>query len=54
MMRRMQRVSTLLDRLGAAEVEAVRVALLREVAPDEHTPFTATARANAIHGRRPG
>ena len=54
MMRRMPRVSTLLDRLGAAEVEAVRVALLREVAPDEHTPFTATARANAIHGRRPG
>ena len=54
MMRRMQRVSTLLDRLAAPEVEAVRTALLRQVAPDEHTPFTATARANAVRGQLPG
>jgi SAM-dependent methyltransferase len=53
MMRRMQRVSTKLDSLGAAQVEAVRTALRRSVAPDEHTPFTTTARANAVRGRLP-
>jgi SAM-dependent methyltransferase len=53
MMRRMQRVNTLLDRLGADQVEAVRNALRRQVAPDEHTPFTTTARANAVRGHLP-
>jgi SAM-dependent methyltransferase len=53
MMRRMQRVSTQLDRLAPAQVEAVRTALLRGVAPNEHTPFTTTARANAVLGRLP-
>jgi SAM-dependent methyltransferase len=54
MMRRMQRVNTMLDRLGATEVEAIRTTLLRGVAPSEQTPFIFTARANAIRGRRPG
>ncbi len=53
MMRRMSRVSPLLDSLGEAEVEAIRVDLRQRVAPGPEGPFTAPAHANAVRGHLP-
>lgn len=53
MMRRMPRVGPVLTSLDKVELQAVRAALLHEVAPDENTPFTAIARANAVRGQLP-
>ena len=53
MMVRMPRIGPLLESLPPAETEAIRTELKTRLATDEHTPFTTTAHANAIHGRLP-
>lgn len=53
MMRRMSRVSPLLDRLGDTEIEAIRADLRQRVAPGPDGPFTAPAHANAVRGHLP-
>lgn len=50
MMCRMPRVGPVLSGLDFDQALDVRAGLCRRLAPDEHTAFTASARANAVRG----